>query len=179
MPEQRRRGISSEGGNTMQRPQYKNEWNITSVLALFAFITSAAGGIYSYGQLISKFDTRIEIIEKDTATWRDAHEKDTANWREEYSKQSTSFSDQIEDLRDQRSLIDNLLYRIGVQEQNANNLTKTFDALREELHDLTGDIKVIREILSKLENNRKDASLSGKTLRAEIAKGEPVQEAVR
>ena len=111
----------------VQRPTVKNEISWTTLIA-------------GLGLLITVGDS----AQKYSAEARARLQSDIAATRSDVS-----------DLKALDSKYDNLAYRVTVQEQGAAQLSKSIEDLKKNLSDQGADIKVIREILTRLDAKAK------------------------
>lgn len=124
-------GREAHGGgeDVHLRPTVKNEINWATVAAIFGMMMTASGLIYQSG----RFTTRSESVEKRVGV--------------------VEFK--IEALETVTGKYDNLAYRVTVQEQGSQALAKSIEDLKRSLADQSADLRVIREILTRLDKQGK------------------------
>ena len=123
------RGAHDGGEDVHLRPTVKNEINWATVAAIFGMLVTASGAVYQSG----KFTTRAEGVEKRV---------DVMEIR-------------LQSVETVASKLDNLAYRVTVQEQGAQALSKSIEELKRSLADQSADLRVIREILTRLDKQGK------------------------
>ncbi|WP_143413017.1 hypothetical protein [Haematobacter missouriensis] len=128
----------SEGG--MTRPTWKNEINITAILALLMFAITVGGVVLQHGRFTQR-------VEQWIASHEDLHKQRLAD----LTASSARLDERIKSVEAESRSIDNLRYRMTVQEQERAADSKAQEDTRKELSQLTSDIRLIREILTRLD----------------------------
>lgn len=122
----------------VSKPVWKNEWNVTTVVALVLFTATAGGWFYANGQTNQKYDSWIAN--------HDQYHKD----RLAVVSQSEGRTEQrLSALEGAARKLENIEYRMTVQEQGSANLAKSVEELKATVNNLGTDIRVIREILER------------------------------
>lgn len=124
----------------MTRPTWKNEINITTVIALAMFVIAVGGIVLQHG----RFTQRVE-------QWIGAHEDLHKNRLAESTASNARLDERIKAVEAETRSLDNLRYRMTVQEQERAADSKIQEDTRKELSQLTSDIRLIREILTRLD----------------------------
>ena len=109
----------------MNLPKAKNEVNINTIITIVGFLLTIAGGGAMWGSTQATVGTLVsQQVEQDAS---------------------------IRSNREQVARIPNLEYRVTVQEQNNTSLAAAVEQLRRAMADQGADIKVIREILTRID----------------------------
>lgn len=132
----------------MTRPTFKNEWNVTTVIALMLFVATVVGWGQSYG----RFSQRVDVLEREATAWRENHLQFHRERAQDNTATDTRLDERLKHLESQARSIDNLTYRMTVQEQGTTNLTAAVAELRQIINDVTGDIRLIREVVTRMED---------------------------
>lgn len=124
---------SEKSEMNIQRPTLRYEFNLNTIVQLVGF----AAIIWGFGQGWGNLDSRVKELEEAGAK-RDQ---------------------QIATLQVDTRKYDNLVYRVTVVEQASAAVTQKIDALQQAVNDQSGDIRVMREILQRIENQAKAAGI--------------------
>lgn len=109
----------------MQLPRAKNEVNVNTIITVIGFLLTIAGGGAVWGTMTSAVNS--------------------------LSNDQAKIDARITGTEVQVNRIPNLEYRMTVQEQINTNTARAVDELRQALSDQGADIKVMREILTRLD----------------------------
>ena len=109
----------------MHAPKAKYEVNVNTIIQVVTFLVMIAGGGAVWGQLNQRMD--------------------------QSEKVQTTHSTRIEALAERATQIDNLAYRVTVQEQGQSQLARSVDELKASVNAQGTDLRVVLEILSRLE----------------------------
>lgn len=127
----------------MHAPTVKNEISWTTLLAAVGLLMTLGGIIWAAGQFNATMD---------------ASQKYSTQARQQLQNEITATNRALDntrsDIGDLQALgpkFDNLAYRLTVQEQGSAQLSKAIEDLKKNLSDQGADIKVIREILTRLD----------------------------
>ena len=118
---------------TIKKPALRYELNLNTIVQLVGFALLLWAGGQGWGDL----NTRVKALEDQSA------------------KEEQRVSNVESDVRK----YDNLLYRITVVEQANASVAKSLEDLKSSVSDLSGDTKVMREILQRLESKASPAML--------------------
>jgi len=118
---------------TIPKPALRYELNLNTIVQLVGFALLLWAGGQGWGDL----NTRVKALEDQSA------------------KEEQRVSNVESDVRK----YDNLLYRITVVEQANASVAKSLEDLKSSVSDLSGDTKVMREILQRLESKASPALL--------------------
>lgn len=113
----------------MQRPTYRYEWNPNSIISILGFLLTLGSLAFAYG----RFTGQVDNLKTSAATAIGTIER------------------RLDRLEAESKAIDNLSYRMTVQEQGATSLTRTVDELRQAISQQNSDIRLIREIVTRLD----------------------------
>lgn len=122
----------------VSKPVWKNEFNITTIIALVMFIATVGTWFYTNGQTIQKYDS-----------WIANHEQYHKDRLAEVSNASGKTEARLVALELGFRKLENIEYRMTVQEQGSANLAKSVEELKTTVNSLGTDIRVIREILER------------------------------
>lgn len=122
------------------RPKMKNEISWTTLIAAAGLLVTIVGWVWSAGQ----FSAAVAASQKNSAEARARLQADIASTQSD-----------VKDLKSLDSKFDNLAYRVTVQEQGSQQFAKAIEDLKNGLSDQGADIKVIREILTRLDAKAK------------------------
>lgn len=122
----------------MHIPAPKAEWNINTIISVAGFALTLAGGVYAYGQLTSQVGfTASELASYKAAT----------------DVRLTGVETAVRQ-------IDNLAYRMSAAENVNAGVSRALDDLQAAVSDQSGDIKLMREILQRIERQETPARYS-------------------
>lgn len=143
----------------------KIEWNLNTIIMVIGFII----GILVYGITIGIFvsktqeaDTKFsrEIARIDERSnqrrseteqrWRD-HDQLHKDRAADNAAKAAKDEERFRNIENEVRKIDQLTYRLTVQEQGAANLTKSVEELKVTVNGQASDLRVIREILQRLD----------------------------
>lgn len=116
----------------MHFPRAENKVNWTTAIALVGLLITGGGYVYAYGQ----FTAKVSAMETGTAA--------TAGRTDA----------RLSSLEGEAKKIDNLAYRMTLVEQNNVAIAQKLDAMSRQMTDQGADVKVIREILSRIDQDR-------------------------
>lgn len=122
----------------MHIPPPKKEWNINTVISVAGFCLTLAGGVYAYGQLTSQ----VGYTEEQLASYRAATDARVAA-----IEQSTR-------------QIDALAFRLTAAESTNAAISRGLADLQAAVSQQSGDIRVVREILQRIERQATPASFT-------------------
>jgi hypothetical protein len=132
---------------TMGIPRGKLEWNLNTVLQIVSLFTLLSSGIYVWA------NTTRDI--QDLQQWRAGHEtlhKDRlAEVKSIEGRTEERFRSLEADNRKATSMLENLSYRVTVTEQTTTSTATAIKELQNLVSQQAGDIKVVREILQRIE----------------------------
>lgn len=127
----------------MQLPKGKYEVNVNTAIQIVGFLILVAGwgatwgvtrsDVESHTRVLGDFGVRLTAVEREQAVLPDYGVRLGAVEREQ-------------------AKLPNLEYRIGQQEQGAASLARSVDDLKAAVSSQGTDLKVIREILTRLED---------------------------
>lgn len=106
----------------MRAPAVKFEINVTTVVAVIGLVLAAL---------------KIAYVDAGFRTTTEQHVLKT--------------EERLGSIEGQLRQVDNLSYRITLQEQGVASLTASVTEMRKTMSDMTGDIRLIREIVTRIE----------------------------
>ena len=134
------------GKDELTHPKFKNELNLHTVVLLVGLVATIGGAFYTAGQQAKRVDGIDERI--------DGHDN---LHKEKGAEFAAKFADVYARLRAvdaEARRIENLSYRTTVLEQGAENTQRALGEVKEQLNTLSADIRVMREILTRMDKNR-------------------------
>lgn len=129
----------------VSKPVWKNEYNVTTVIALVMFAATVGGWVYSSGQQTASIAS--ERIRVDT--WIANHEQIHKDRLATVSGIEARVDQRLTGLEASVRKQDNIEYRLTVVEQGSANLARSVEELKATVNNLGTDIRVIREILER------------------------------
>lgn len=117
----------------MNRPTVKNEVNLSTMALVMGMFVTVAGFVYSVGQFTAQVDDLKGLVLAD----------------------ATRIATVEGSNRDMAAKYDNLAYRTTVVEQHLAAHDKVLSELKDVLASQSADIRVIREIVSRLDKDPK------------------------
>lgn len=129
----------------VHRPVWKNEWNVTTVIALVMFLVSIGGWFYTVGRGAENLQS--ERVRVDT--WIANHEQLHKDRLATVSAIEARVDQRLSALEVTARKQENIEYRVTVVEQGSANLARSVEELKATVNTLGTDIRVIREILER------------------------------
>lgn len=120
----------------MHIPPPKKEWNINTIISVAGFVLTLAGGVYAYGQLTSQ----VAYTEQQLAAYKSATDVRVAAI--ELSTRQ----------------IDALAFRMTAAESTNAAISRGLADLQAAVSQQSGDIRVVREILQRIERQASPAT---------------------
>lgn len=131
----------------MQRPAFKYEVNLTTIAALIGLFTAIWGASGRYNGL----ENQVLNLDEEAQVWRNNH----MLYHQERAKETTAivtrYDERLKSLETQSREFDRMEYRLTVQEQGTTSLTAAVADLRQIINDQSGDLRLIKEILQRIE----------------------------
>lgn len=109
----------------MRAPTARYEVNVNTIIQIVGFVAMIAGLGVTWGQMSGRIDEQERTV----------------------MRHGTN----IESLREEAAKIDNLSYRVTVTEQAQSQLTRSVEELKALVNTQGADIRVIREVVSRVE----------------------------
>lgn len=122
----------------------KLEWNLNTIVQIITLIGMCVGGVAIW------VDKSRDIEE--LQAWRTAIEQDRKEKSAEYRANMAKLEERVKGTEKDIGKIDNLQYRLTVAEQSTATTATAMKELQDSLNDMNGDIRVMREILQRLDN---------------------------
>ena len=138
----------------MQKPAFEYKVNITTVVALVGLVAT----LWNASARYTRLETLALNLTSEASSWRNDHMIYHRDRATEAAQIVARTDERLKSLEGQGRAIDNLTYRMTIQEQGTTSLTAAVAELRQTINDVTGDIRLIREIVTRMEN----ASPNGK-----------------
>lgn len=121
----------------------KLEWNLNTVLQLISLLTFLAGGIYVW----TNATRDIEELQR----WKAGHDQYHKERLAEVKAIEGRTEERFRSIESEVRKIDGLAFRVAATEQSAASTSAAIKDLQALVSAQSGDIKVIREILQRLE----------------------------
>lgn len=131
----------------MRAPQVKYEVNLTTVIALIGLLITFGTMVWAGGQ----FHQTVTNLDGRFTNWVMTHEQLHKDRLAQVSASDARMDARIGALEAASRQIDNLTYRITVQEQGSVTLSQNVNELKQSVNSQSADIRVIREILTRLD----------------------------
>ncbi|PDT82950.1 hypothetical protein [Sinorhizobium sp. BJ1] len=142
-------GLEDEAMELPKRAQ-KLEWNLNSILNLITLIGMIGGG----GWIWANTTRDIEELQ----TWRTSVEQTQKDRLAESRERDGRTDERFRGLEAEVRKIDNLTYRVTITEQSTATITSAIKDLQTLLNQQSGDLKVVREILQRIEASQRDGN---------------------
>ncbi len=137
--------IEDEAMELPKRAQ-KLEWNLNSILNLITLIGMIGGGGWIWANTTRDID--------ELQSWRTAVEQSQKDGIAEMREREGRAEERFRSLENEVRKIDNMAYRITVTEQSSTNTASSIKDLQTLLSQQAGDLKVMREILQRIEGGQ-------------------------
>lgn len=147
----------------MQLPQpSKNfaEYNLNTIVTILGFLSTFALGVTAWNKATSSIE--------DLQDWRLSLEQNRKDTISEFKRDLGNVSTRVDGNEKALLKMDNIQYRLTVAEQNTATTSQSIRDLQESLNDINGDVRVIREILTRI-----DSAANGPK-KARYTLGEPI-----
>ncbi len=133
---------------TMELPRraQKLEWNLNSILNLITLIGMIGGGGWIWANTTRDID--------ELQAWRTSTEQHQKDGIAEARERDGRTEERFRSLENEVRKIDNLSYRVTVTEQTSTNTASAIKDLQTLLSQQAGDLKVMREILQRIEGGQ-------------------------
>ena len=135
----------------MRSPKFEWTLNINTALQIVTLAGVVSGWIYIWA------NTERDILE--LKGWRDEHkqlhEKRAVEVRATEVRYDERMKNVESEIRKLAGVADNLSYRITANEQASSNTSQTVKEIQNSLGQLGGDMRVVREILQRIEASQK------------------------
>lgn len=130
--------MTSEASVEMHMPPIKPELNINTLISLAGFALTLAGGVYAYSQ----FTSQVIFTSQELAAYKAA-----TDVRITAVELATRQFDRLE-------------FRVGAAEDSNASISRGLDDLQSAVANQSGDIRVIVEIVKRLEDNATPTSFT-------------------
>lgn len=151
------------GENMTMPPKGRIEWNLNTIIMLIGFVA----GIVTWGISIGIFVGKVSEIDakftREIARIDSRHDQritaSDARWREhdqlhrdrnaENAARDAKSEERFRVVEQELRKIDNLTYRLTVQEASTATLTRTVEEIKTAIGTLASDVRIVREILQR------------------------------
>ena len=137
----------TQGGLMPNRPTFENKTNWNTWISLGGLIVTLSLGLIGYG----KFTQSVSDLDRRFNAWTDDHEQFHAQRQVDTTADRARMDERIKSIEAEARSLENIRYRLTVQEQGATNLARTVDELRQAIAQQNSDIRLIREIVTRLD----------------------------
>lgn len=134
------------------KPTFKYEFNLTTIVAVVGLV----GTVVSMTNQFSRMGSRVEVLEVSAANWRAEHMNFHRDRATEVASNNARLDERLRAVEGSIKTIDNMSYRLTVQEQGTTSLSAAVAELRQTITNVTGDIRLIREIVTRIEDREPD-----------------------
>lgn len=131
----------------VQAPKFRYEITLNTVIVLIGFVVGAVGWGTSWGRL----NTSVEQMAAKYDAWIAAHELLHKERQAAIAANEARMDQRFITIEAALRKMENIEYRLTLQEQGSANLGKSVDELKASVNDLGGDLRVMREILERLD----------------------------
>lgn len=131
----------------MHIPPVKRELNTNTIIQLVTFVILLGGMIWTTAQR----DADLTTLRRDFTDYRVAHEQVHKDRLATVSGIEARTDARIVALETAIRKQDNIEYRVTVVEQGSANLARAVDELKAALNSVVTDIRVVREIVTRLD----------------------------
>lgn len=121
------------------------EWNLNTIIQVITLVVMGIGGVTIW---VEK-SRDIEELQ----SWRTALEQSQKDRLAEFRERDGRAEERFRGLENEVRKIDNLTYRVTITEQSTATITTAIKDLQSVINQQSGDLKVVREILQRLEDN--------------------------
>lgn len=125
----------------------KMEWNLNTLLQIVSLLTLLSGGIYVWANTTRD----IEELQRWRVGHDQYHKERLAEVKANEGRTEERFRSLEADSRKTTSMVENLSYRVTVAEQSTTTTATAIKELQTLVSQQAGDIKVVREILQRIE----------------------------
>lgn len=136
-------GVGTDEDRDMHIQRGKLEWNLNTILQILSLAGMLALGAFVWA------NTQRDILELED--WRVRHEDYHKNRLADVRAVEAKSEERFRGLEDDLRKLDQLEYRITMQEQGSATLARSVEELKVSVNDVKGDLRVMREILERLD----------------------------
>ncbi|ASQ03680.1 hypothetical protein CN172_21040 [Sinorhizobium meliloti] len=126
------------------------EWNLNTIIQGVTLLVMGIGGVTIW---VEK-SRDIEELQ----SWRTSVEQSQKDRLAEFRERDGRTEERFRGLENEVRKIDNLTYRVTVTEQSTATITTAIKDLQSLLNAQSGDLKVVREILQRIEASQRDGA---------------------
>lgn len=134
----------------MNIPPVKREWNINTLIALAGFGLTICAMIWTTAQR----DADLSTLRKEFTDYKTAHEQLHKDRLAAVSAIEARTDQRLSGLELSSRKQENIEYRVTVVEQGSANLAKSVEELKAAVNNQSADLRVIKEILTRLDTQR-------------------------
>ena len=131
----------------MNAPARKYEVNINTLILLAGFAATAIG----WGMIWGRFTGDVSAMALKYDAWIVTHEQMHKDRLATVTGVEARTDQRISAIEGEMRKYENLAYRITVQEQGSQTLARSVEELKAAVNSQSGDIRVMREILQRLD----------------------------
>ena len=144
---------------TMHMPERENKVNWNTAISLGGFAIVVAVYLVSFGEFraqVFESNRNIAALTQNVEEWRVAHMQYHRDRSADLNALNARTDQRLKTIEDRMQELSTLSYRVTVVEQGAASLTKSVAELTSAMSVISGDIRVIRESILRLERANGD-----------------------
>lgn len=127
----------------MVAPTFKFEWNLNTIAQLVTFGLLVFGGGVAWANIDAKFGN--------VSTWISGHESYHKDRIIQTQTEAARTDERLRTAEGKYPAIDQLTYRMTVNEQTTVSINQTLQDLKNQVNDQSANLRVIQEILTRME----------------------------
>lgn len=131
----------------VQKPTFKNELNLTTVVMAVGLVATLGGWIWQASGTNTRIEARLDKFDAYVLEHAQLHKDRNVAISADAARTDQRFI-AVETMGRK---VDQLEYRVTVQEQGSVNLTRSVEELKSNVSTLTADTRVILEILKRMD----------------------------
>lgn len=143
--------MTKEASPDMHLPPVKKELNINSIIAVVGFALTIVVSVVGWSASAATFKASVDEMGRKYDGWIVLHEQLHKERNVEVSSAQARTDQRIATLEADFRKVDNIEYRLTVQEQGTASLARSVEELKGLVNNQGTDLKVIREILTRLD----------------------------
>lgn len=143
--------MTNQASTDMHLPPVKKEVNINTIVAVVGFAVTIVVSVVGWSASAATFKANVDEMERKYDGWIASHDQLHKERNVEVSSAQARTDQRITTLEADLRKVDNIEYRLTVQEQGTANLGRAVEELKGLVNNQGTDLKVIREILTRLD----------------------------
>ena len=130
------------------KPTFKYEMNLTTLAALLGIVIS----IWSASARYNTLERDVAALSKESQLWYASHLAYHSDRAREVNALIVRQDERLKEVESRTQGFDRLEYRLQLQEQGTTSLSAAVAELRQTINDQASDVKLIREIVQRLDS---------------------------